>query len=85
MRFVQAVEEMKKFFFSVLRFLQTTEEKNFYCSTVCTNRRRENLNYLRFLQTVMSITFTVSTNRRVLLYTYALTVCTNRKLLRMLK
>jgi len=51
---------------------------------------------LRFLQTVMSITFTGSTNRkaehltvcttrRVLLYTYALTVCTNRKLLRMLK
>jgi len=33
----------------------------------------------------MSITFTVSTNRRVLLYTYALMVCTNRKLLRMLK
>jgi len=56
----------------------------------------KNANALRFLQTVMSITFTVSTNRkaehlticttrRVLLYTYALTVCTNRKLLRMLK
>ena len=41
--------------------------------------------FLRFLQIVMSITFTISTNRRILLYTYALMVCINRKLLQMLK
>jgi len=50
-RFVQTVEQYKKIF--LLQFVQTVEQKkNFYCSTVCTNRRRENLNYLRFLQTI---------------------------------
>ena len=40
-------------FFLLLQLVQTAEQKIFfYCSTVCTNRIRENLNYLRFLQTV---------------------------------